>query len=93
MSVGVWHSAQPTLANRLLPRPIESAPPGVSGEGVGGARKRWKFAKFWIAGGAGERVGRVEVLRVVRNRRELACRVLLALSFWNSSLVMPISTL
>src|SRR6185295_9517726 len=49
LSVGVWHSAQPTFANAVLPRPMESAPPGESGEGVGGARKRWKFAKFWIA--------------------------------------------
>src|SRR6185295_12493325 len=43
---GVWQSAQPTLENRLLPRPIEAEPPGESGSGFGGARKRWKFAKF-----------------------------------------------
>jgi len=28
---------------------IDEDPPGVSVDGVGGARKRWKLAKFWIA--------------------------------------------
>jgi hypothetical protein len=28
---------------------MDAAPPGWSGEGVGGARKRWKLAKFSMA--------------------------------------------
>ena len=48
-SVGVWHSAQPALTKWLRPRAIDAEPPGVSGDAFGGARKRWKLAKFSIA--------------------------------------------
>ena len=37
------------VAEQLLPLVIDVAPPGVSVEGAGGARKRMKFEKFWIA--------------------------------------------
>ena len=43
-SVGVWQSAQPVLAKSCLPLLIDVEPPGVSVDGVGGARKRWKSA-------------------------------------------------
>ena len=33
VNAGVWQSAQPVLVNRLLPRAIDAAPPGVSGDG------------------------------------------------------------
>src|SRR5206468_1948240 len=46
---GVWHSAQPVLLNSCLPFEIDVAPPGTVVDGVGGARKRMKFEKFWIA--------------------------------------------
>ncbi len=42
--VGVWHALQPMDENSALPRAMEAAPPGVSVEGAGGARKRMKFA-------------------------------------------------
>jgi hypothetical protein len=48
-NAGVWQSAQPTFVNWCWPRPMEVAPPGVSGDGLGGARKRWKLAKFSMA--------------------------------------------
>src|SRR2546430_12094202 len=34
------------LLNKLLPFAMDAAPPGVSGEGVGGARKRMKKPNF-----------------------------------------------
>src|SRR5229473_8705721 len=48
MSVGVWQSAQAaptygaTLVNVSRPAAMEAAPPGVSADGVGGARNRMK---------------------------------------------------
>ena len=71
---------------------MESAPPGVSGEGVGGARKRWKKANFSIALIASRGVAPsvlVTSLGTVANWQVgVSSR-----SVWNSSLVMPISTL
>src|SRR5712664_2706764 len=49
LSVGVWQSAHPVLLNKLLPFAMDGAPPGVSGEGVGAARKRMKNANFSIS--------------------------------------------
>src|SRR5229473_4001234 len=49
LSVGVWQSAHPVSVNSFRPLAIESAPPGVSGEGAGAARKRAKKANFSIA--------------------------------------------
>jgi hypothetical protein len=49
-SDGVWHSAQPTSEKPCLPRAIETdEAPGKLATGVGGARKRWKLAKFSMA--------------------------------------------
>ena len=36
------------LSKAARPLAIESRLPGVSTDGGGGARSRWKFAKFWI---------------------------------------------
>ena len=88
------------LENRLLPRPIEFEPPGVSGSGFGGARKRWKLAKFVTAGvaarAAASRVAALTAASVfctsfgtVANWHEGVW----SRSLWNSSLVIPISTL
>jgi hypothetical protein len=49
VSVGVWQCTHPTFANCWRPRAIDNEPPGVSGDAVGGARKRWKLAKFSMA--------------------------------------------
>src|ERR1043166_9391314 len=46
--LGVWQSTQPAVTKSSLPRPIEALPPGVSGEGVGGARNFMKKANFWM---------------------------------------------
>ena len=49
-SDGVWHNAQPTSANRCLPRAIENDEAPVKlVTGAGGARKRWKLEKFSMA--------------------------------------------
>src|SRR6266478_3014077 len=45
-SDGVWHNAQPVSTKSFLPLEMESAPPGSSCDGVGGARKRMKDAIF-----------------------------------------------
>ena len=37
------------LLNSIAPLLIEVAPPGEYGDGVGGARNRWKNANFSIA--------------------------------------------
>ena len=37
---GVWHKAQPTMLNTRLPLAMESAPPGLVVDGVGGASRR-----------------------------------------------------
>src|SRR5258705_13678536 len=90
--LGVWHSAQPVLANVSRPRLIESAPPGLSAEGVGGARKRMNSVKRSIelstaAGVAPSRVasllGTVATLQASVSSRSVG----------KAPLVMPISTL
>src|SRR3982074_74177 len=91
-SVGVWHSAQPTLTNRLPPLAIDVVPPGVSEEGVGAARKRWKKANLSIALLASSGVvasALVMLLGTPVNWHDAAS----LRSVWNSSLVIPISTL
>src|SRR5216683_1941431 len=90
--VGVWQSAHPVLTNKLRPLLIEVAPPGVSGDGVGGARNRWKKANFSIAPSpAGVVVTSVSVtsLGTVAYWQPGSC----SRSCWNSSFEMPISTL
>ena len=42
---GVWQSAQPTLLKSVRPAAIEGAPPGVVGDGVGGASKPHEDAR------------------------------------------------
>src|SRR6266702_2188722 len=80
------------LLNRLLPFAIDVAPPGVSGEGVGAARKRMKNANFsisLIASRGFKASVWVKSLGVVANWQVgVSSR-----SVWNSSLVMPCSTL
>jgi hypothetical protein len=39
--------AERALVNALRPLAMDWDPPGVVKEGVGGARRRWKLAKFW----------------------------------------------
>src|SRR5882672_2362560 len=89
---GVWHSAQPTLVNNCLPSAIESAPPGVSDEGTGGARKRMKFANRSMAPSTS--IG-VVASKLVTSLGTVANWQLAvsSRSVWNSSLLMPISTL
>ena len=45
VSEGVWQTAQPMALNSDRPLLMDVEPPGVVVEGVGGARKRMKFAK------------------------------------------------
>src|SRR5262249_20685517 len=92
VSVGVGQSAHPTLTNSERPLVMEVAPPGVSADGVGGARNRWKKANFSIAlNPSGVVVTEVSVtlLGTVTNWHFGFC----SRSCWNSSLVIPISTL
>src|SRR5437899_9717515 len=91
-NVGVWQSAHPTLTNSERPLLIEVAPPGMFVEGVGGARNRWKKANFSIAlnpAGVVSTAVSVTLLGTVTNWQLGFC----SRSCWNSSLVMPISTL
>src|SRR5712664_1479193 len=80
------------LLNKLLPFAMDAAPPGVSGEGVGAARNRMKNENFSMSLNA--LIGAVAVVSVtlfgtVANWHvEVSSR-----SVWNSSLVMPCSTL
>src|SRR5438874_9947881 len=80
------------LLNKLLPFAMDAAPPGVSGEGVGGARKRMKkpnFSMSLIASRAAGAVVSVMLFGSVANRQlGVSSR-----SVWNSSLVVPCSTL
>src|SRR5216684_7122443 len=71
---------------------MEVAPPGVSGEGVGAARKRWKKANFSIALSACSGVVASTLVRLLGPRVNWHDAVSLR-SVWNSSLVIPISTL
>lgn len=48
VKLGVWQNAHPTLMNTSRPLLMDAAPPGVSGDGCGGARKRMKNANFSI---------------------------------------------
>src|SRR5262249_38600413 len=89
---GVWHSAQPVLVNSSLPFAIEAAPPGVSVEGTGASRKRMKNENLSIAltpSGTVAASVLVTSFGIVANwQAGFSSR-----SVWNSSLVMPISTL
>src|SRR5712692_1932554 len=49
VNLGVWQSAHPTAVNTVLPFAIEDAPPGVSADGVGGARNRMNIANLSIS--------------------------------------------
>src|SRR5216684_7313826 len=71
---------------------METAPPGVSGEGVGAARKRWKKANFSIALSAGSGVVASTLVTLLGTRVNWHVAVS-SRSVWNSSLVIPISTL
>jgi len=79
-------------AEQLLPFAMDVAPPGVSGEGVGGARKRMKnenFSMSLIASRAAGAVVSVMLFGTVANwQLGVSSR-----SVWNSSLVTPCSTL
>src|SRR5436309_2405375 len=46
LSTGVWQRAHPMFVNTRRPLAIDTDPPGVSDDGVGGARKRMKKANF-----------------------------------------------
>ena len=90
--VGVWQSAQPTSAKSCRPLAMEIEPPGVVVDGVGGARKRMKKANFSMAlTVAVPPTAAVSVtsLGTRANWQFGSC----SRSIWNSSLVMPISTL
>src|SRR5262245_42092843 len=71
---------------------IEAAPPGVSGDGVGGARNRWKKANFSIAfrpaGVVVTSVSWASLGTATYWHFEYCSR-----SCWNNSFVIPISTL
>jgi len=90
-SAGVWHSAQPTFTNRLLPLAMEVAPPGVSGEGVAQRGSAGKGEPL-------DRADRLQRLRgidsgyVIGDLRELARRSLIALGL-EQLVGDPISTL
>ena len=89
---GVWHSAQPTSMNFCLPFAIEVAPPGVSGEGRGASRKRMKIENLSIPPSTSTGVAASKLVTsfgTVANWHWGAS----SRSVWNSSLVMPISTL
>src|SRR6185503_15982178 len=89
---GVWHSAQPTSANFCLPFAIEVALPGVFGEGCGASRKRMKFANLSTPPSTSTGVAASKLVTsfgTVANWHWGAS----SRSVWNSSLVMPISTL
>src|SRR5262245_11037969 len=92
VKLGVWHNAQPTWLNTALPLLIDVAPPGEVVEGVGAARKRMKNANFSIAliasSGAAPSVLVTSFGTVANWQDAVSSR-----SVWNSSLVMPISTL
>src|SRR5204862_6873511 len=78
------------LLNKLLPFAMDAAPPGVSGEGVGGARKRMKkpnFSMSLIASRAEGAVVSVVLFGTVANRQPGgSCR-----SACTRRLVMPSS--
>src|SRR5258708_3718866 len=89
---GVWHSAQPTSTNFCLPFAMDVAPPGESGEGCGASRKRMKNANFSIA--LITSVGVVASVLVTSFGTAANWQAgFSSRSVWNSSLVMPISTL
>src|SRR6266404_1193084 len=71
---------------------MEAAPPGVSGEGVGAARKRWKKANLSIALIASSGCAASTVVTLLGTCVNWHDAVSLR-SVWNSSLVIPISTL
>ena len=78
-SVGVWHSAQPTLVEQPACRARStSAPPGVLADGVGGARKRMKSANFSTQLSTPARRCRRALVIAVGHLRELAGRGLVA---------------
>src|SRR5205085_9280383 len=91
-SVGVWHSAHPAAVNASRPRPIDADPPGMFIDGFGGARKRMKDANRSTAlTVCVPTVASVLVTSfgvVTSWQAPVSSR-----SVWNSSLVMPISTL
>src|SRR5437867_10775434 len=92
LRVGVWQSAHPTSVKSFRPLAIESAPPGVSREGAGGARKRAKKANFSIALIPSTSV-LASVLVTSLGTSENWQLGVSSRSVWNSSLVIPISTL
>src|SRR5947209_19152058 len=89
---GVWQSAHPTRENMSLPRAMDDAPPGVSDDGRGGARKRMKNANFSIPPmaltGSGEAVSLTSFGWVANWHASDSSR-----SVGKSSLLIPISTL
>ena len=89
---GVWHSAQPATAKASLPRAIDVEPPGVSKDGFGASRKRMKNENLsmpLIVSGPVRALTSVTLFGVAANWQPgFSSR-----SVWNSSLVMPISTL
>ncbi len=91
-SAGVWHKAQPMLANSWLPWLIEVDPPGLVVDGVGGARKRMKKENFSMA--LMVAVPPPAVVSVTSFGTFANWQLgVSSRSLWNSSLVIPISTL
>ena len=89
---GVWHSAQPMSTNFCLPFAIDVAPPGVFGEGCGASRKRMKFANLSIPPSTSTGVAASKLVTSFGTGANWHCGAS-SRSVWNSSLVMPISTL
>src|SRR6266852_4127912 len=89
---GVWHSAHPVLVNWLLPLAIELAPPGVSGEGIGGARKRMKIENCSMSLSTWNGVVASMLVTLFGTVANWQLRVS-SRSVWKISLVIPCSTL
>ena len=72
MNDGVWQLLHPTMAKTFLPFAIDATPPGLSRDGVGGARKRMKNENFSMELIASIGVGRIRVSDAVRIAHVLA---------------------
>src|SRR2546425_10344204 len=92
VKVVVWQWAHPMVPNRVRPDLIAIAPPGVVGDGVGGARKRMKSLNFSMAlvASIGFTASRLAASFATGATWQAAVS---SRSDWNSSLDIPISTL
>src|SRR5580704_1710075 len=98
-SAGVWQFAHPIAWNTWLPLAMELAPPGFVVEGVGGARRRMNIANCTTSLGTAESgdavilvpSSGVGLILHSRGRPPRCASSGLARSFWNNSLVTPIS--